>query len=144
MLRKVLEERFKLVLRREQKEMKALLLKVTNNKKPVLTRSEETDKMFSGSRVQIDPGGRTYMKIEGGKATMATLARTLTFAMRRPVLDRTGITGEFNFVIEYDDDGIVRPILPDALRERTGLELQDTKALVETWVIERAERPSEN
>jgi uncharacterized protein (TIGR03435 family) len=92
----------------------------------------------------MDLEGRKYMKVEGGKATMRNLASSLTFAMGRPVLDRTGVAGEFNFAVEYDSEGVLRPALPDALKEQLGVELQETKALVEYLVIEPLDRPSEN
>jgi uncharacterized protein (TIGR03435 family) len=143
MLRNLLENRFKLVLRREQKEMRAFLLKV-GEQKPKLISATSNDKFFRGSRTQTDVDGRAYMKLEGGRASMGDLASSLTFALLRPVLDRTGISGEFNYDFEYDPEGVVRPTAPDALKGQLGLELQDTKTLVEVWVIESVERPSEN
>jgi uncharacterized protein (TIGR03435 family) len=143
MLRRLLEDRFNLVLRREQKEMQVLLLKVAKNKTTLIP-AADGDKVFSGSRQQTDSEGHRYMKVEGGKATMANLTSSLTLALLRPVLDRTGIVGEFNFAVEYDSVGVLRPALPDALKEQLGLELEETKALVEYLVIDRLDRPSEN
>jgi uncharacterized protein (TIGR03435 family) len=143
MLRTLLEDRFKLVLRRESKEMRVSLLK-TGKDKPLLTPSTDSDKKFGGTRTQTAANGQTYVKLEGSRASMGDLATSLTFAALRPVLDRTGIAGEFNFAVEYDANGLVRPTVEDALKKELHLELQDTTALVEVWVIERAERPSEN
>jgi uncharacterized protein (TIGR03435 family) len=71
----------------------------------------------------------------------------------RPVLDETGLTGNFDFVIEWilkmpaganvqtDDSG---PTLMEALRDQLGLKLESTKRPVDTVVVEHIEEPSEN
>lgn len=143
MLRTLLEDRFKLVLRHELKEMPVYLLKTWKGT-PKLTPSRDDDKVFSGTRVQADPDGQTYMKLEGGKASMTDLASSLTFATLRPVLDRTEIRGEFNFAVEYDSNGLVRPTIFDAIQGQLGLKLDDSKGPVDIWVIEHVEKPSEN
>jgi len=71
------------------------------------------------------------------------------------VLDRTYLTGNYDFTLEWaadqpasDDPGQARspsgPTLYSAIREQLGLRLNETNGSVERFVIERAERPSEN
>jgi uncharacterized protein (TIGR03435 family) len=77
----------------------------------------------------------------------------------RPVLDRTGIAGTFNFVFEFAPlrdtfefapgtttviTGSSAPPLPTALEVQLGLKLEAARAPVEVWVIDHAEKPSEN
>jgi uncharacterized protein (TIGR03435 family) len=76
---------------------------------------------------------------------------------QRQVVDRTGLTGTFDFKLSF------RPQLPpdasadalspelenlpsifDAVRDQLGLELTPQKGPVETLVIDHVERPSEN
>jgi uncharacterized protein (TIGR03435 family) len=66
--------------------------------------------------------------------------------MARSVLDHTGISGEFDFKIDYAIEGHAEegPSILTALQEQLGLRLRPTKGSIETLVIERAERPAEN
>jgi uncharacterized protein (TIGR03435 family) len=101
---------------------------------------------------------------------MADLASELTGFAGRPVLDKTGITGEFDFLLQWNvfygrqrttqtSDDTPRPparnegpmpdidTLPDlgtALGQQLGLKLESRKGPVETYVIVSVERPSEN
>lgn len=67
----------------------------------------------------------------------------------RPVLDRTGLTGNFGFQLKFapatnvnpDPD---RPHLVTALTEQLGLKLEATQAPIDVLVIDRVDRPSEN
>ena len=75
---------------------------------------------------------------------MPEIANILTLDTERPVLDRTNLAGTFNFHIEYDNNGTSdRPSIFKAIEE-VGLKLEPSRAPVEVWVIERAEKPSEN
>ena len=76
--------------------------------------------------------------------TMSGTAQRLVGPAQRLVLDRTGLDGEFDFVLEYDDNGISRPTVFTALREQLGLKLQPDRAPVDVLVVEAAERPTEN
>jgi uncharacterized protein (TIGR03435 family) len=83
-------------------------------------------------------------------ALMADFIPYLENEVSRPVLDRTGLTGPVSFRLEYrplDYAGrlpLAGPPVFTALQEQAGLKLDDIKSTVEAWVLERAERPSEN
>ncbi len=79
----------------------------------------------------------------------------------RPVLDQTGLTGRFDFSLNWtpDDsqfagmgaksppptDGAnAPPSLYTAIQEQIGLKLDATKALADVIVIDHLEKPSEN
>jgi uncharacterized protein (TIGR03435 family) len=74
---------------------------------------------------------------------MADWAGWLNSHAGRPVLDRTGLAGEFRFHLEADDKGSVRPRLIDAI-QAIGLKLEEARVPVEVLVIESAERPTQN
>jgi uncharacterized protein (TIGR03435 family) len=72
------------------------------------------------------------------------------------VVDRTGLSGRFDFTLEFtpeakgspppeqDVQAEFRTTLQQALHEQLGLKLKATKAAVDTLVVDRVERPSEN
>jgi len=79
---------------------------------------------------------------------MAMLADRLTETVGRPVLDRTGITGEFDFRVDYslDDNAETRTglMIFEALPAQLGLKLEAAKGPIERLIIEHAEKPSGN
>ena len=101
------------------------------------------------------PGLRTlHMPAE----TLAQFAGLLSVVVGRPVIDRTGIKGMFDFEVEFAVDqstpGFVADTSPanptegvsifSAVQEQLGLKLESTKGPVEVLVIDHIERPSEN
>jgi uncharacterized protein (TIGR03435 family) len=65
----------------------------------------------------------------------------------RPVLDKTGITGKYRILVQYEDGkgNGTAPDLVTAVEEQLGLKLESTKAAVEVVVVERADKvPAEN
>ncbi len=89
----------------------------------------------------------------GEAAPMASLAIALSRQLERPVLDNTGLEGNYDFSLHCtldlspgdqaltDSSG---PSLFTALREQLGLRIEATRGPVEVIVIDGAERPSEN
>jgi uncharacterized protein (TIGR03435 family) len=82
----------------------------------------------------------------GKKASLALLAERLGEQLRRPVLDRTGVQGEFDFKVDYaiDNNPETGTSIFIALQEQLGLKLESTKGPIETLVIEHAEKPTGN
>jgi uncharacterized protein (TIGR03435 family) len=97
----------------------------------------------------------------GRNTSVADLAEALQLsALDRPVIDRTGIAGKFDFLLEWRPDEfqfggragtMPKPAnvdaLPDlftAFQEQLGLKIDAVKAPVQVLVIDGAERPSEN
>jgi len=83
---------------------------------------------------------------------MADLAGHLFGIDGRPVLDKTGLTGRYDFFYQ-DPAGRSRAAaggvpaqgeLDRALLKTIGLELEEARATFDAWVIEKAERPTEN
>lgn len=83
----------------------------------------------------------------GQNATLAMLAARLVDLVGRPVLDRTGLTGSFDFRVEYagneSQSEAAAPLLR-ALQDQIGLKLETQPGSVEVLVIDRAEKPSAN
>ena len=84
--------------------------------------------------------------------SMDALASELTEVTGRPVLNRTGLMGEFDFDLIYAPvlnalavpDAAARPELTTALQEQLGLKLEAGRGPVEVLVIDRAQMPTEN
>jgi uncharacterized protein (TIGR03435 family) len=91
------------------------------------------------------------------------LILNLANALERPVLDKTNLTGRYDFTLEWNLDadrqaGSVTgmsgedhrapeptgPSLLAALQEQLGLRLEAQKAPAETLVIDHVDRPSVN
>lgn len=149
MLQTLLAERFALVLRREKREMSVYELVSEKGPAKVIPWKEGDDPRGTAA---------TPVGIAGRKKSMAHMASQLALVTGRPVMDRTGLQGDFNYSFSFSALPIAgMPALPpDALRtggptesvfaalERFGLKLTATKALVDVFVIDRAERVAEN
>jgi uncharacterized protein (TIGR03435 family) len=75
-------------------------------------------------------------------------AAALTMFARRPVIDQTGMTGEYDIDLTFAPDPAVATgdnvSLFTALQEQLGLKLDATRAPVDVLVIDGAERPGPN
>jgi uncharacterized protein (TIGR03435 family) len=85
------------------------------------------------------------------KVTMQQFAEsTLTYKMGRIVVDKTGLTGEFDFELKYVEDKAAAagdnsaPDFLTVLRQQLGLVLESQKGPVEVLVIDHAEKASVN
>jgi uncharacterized protein (TIGR03435 family) len=88
--------------------------------------------------------------------TMALIANSLPALGRigKPIVDRTGLTGRFDFTIEWRPESTAAAALgadepqaatfEEALKEQLGMKLTPIKAPLDVMVIDRVERPSEN
>ena len=100
------------------------------------------------------------VRLPGCYATMAELASVMQrSAFDRPVVDRTGLSGRYDFDLEFAPDQSVfggalgrsastddsaKPGLFTAIQQQLGLKLEAAKGPVDALVIDYVERPSEN
>ena len=88
------------------------------------------------------------MLLEADGLTIADLVRFHLFvAAGRPVNDKTGLTGKFDFHLEYAREDAADATVPSiftALQEQLGLRLEPTKGPGEYFVIDHVEKPTEN
>jgi uncharacterized protein (TIGR03435 family) len=145
MLRALLEERFQLKVRREVREGNVYELVAARSGPKLKASTAESSFLRLYRHTPPELPGVSY-SIHAQKVSMARLADDLTGTMARPVLDRTGISGEFDFKIDYAVEGHaeVGPSMFTALQEQLGLRLQAAKAPVESLTIESAQRPAGN
>ena len=89
--------------------------------------------------------------LQGG-GRLVEFTAILSRMVGRPVFDRTGLAGRFDFLLTYTPDALLRPgeLPPDspdlftALQEQLGLKLESTTGPVELFIVDRIEPPSEN
>lgn len=143
MLQNLLVERFGLKIRRSTQDGPVFLL-IRGKGLLQLTPSEHPER---------DPRGGVFMKRGGvpdGEAaginmSMGFLAKQLTPEMDRPVLDRTGLSGGYDFHLLPNDptNQDMATAIFDCMR-RLGLKLEAGKAPVETLTIEEVHLPTAN
>lgn len=158
-LRGLLADRFHLTLHRETKEESVYALVIGKG-------GSKLQEAKAGERE--GPRGMMRMgrgQLSGQGVQLDMLTRTLSSQLGRPVIDRTGLQGNFDFKLEWTPDpgqaagpfgggppGADAPPPPDpngasiftAVQEQLGLRLESQKGPVEMLVIDRVEKPSEN
>jgi uncharacterized protein (TIGR03435 family) len=165
MLQNLLADRFKLELKREVKEMQGYNLVVAQPGKLKMTGDQSPDQtvdQIRGSTPQRGGGLGRNPGIPSMAAPISRLARMLQLTMRRPVVDKTGLTGLYDIWLEFPEvpltpttDGAtptdpqeinqrVRDLLPAKLEATTGLKLEPAKVPAQVLVIVGAEKPSAN
>jgi uncharacterized protein (TIGR03435 family) len=156
MLRRLLSERFNLTVHREEKEFSIYALTLAKNGPKLAEAAPDTSPEGSPPLVFVlSPDGA---RLAARNATMRELAWVMQrSALDRPVVDKTGLTGRYDFNLEWTPDetqfggnvprGNPEPPKPDlfaAMQQQIGLKLDATKGPIQALVIDRAERPSEN
>lgn len=144
MLVALLIDRFQLRYHLASKQGPVYLLEQGSGKLALQTPKDPTSHPWAG--VQQHMAG-----IQGGNISMPALAKQLSDFLERPVIDKTGITGSFDFEVklgESDPNGPATQedftaLLITAIHD-LGLKITDTKGLVESVVIDGAEQPSPN
>ena len=172
MVRTLLEERFRMTIHAENREMPvyALVLAKPGTLGRDLKKSEVDCDAIQGARLTaaargeaapppVKADGRPLCGfggvqgggpgapggIQAGGIPMWQLANRLTRFVERTVVDRTGLEGYYDWQLLFSP-----PRSPDqsggsiftALQEQMGLKLESTRAPVEVWVVDRVERPT--
>jgi uncharacterized protein (TIGR03435 family) len=90
------------------------------------------------------------MNVRG--VTMAEAATALSSEVERLIVDKTGLTGRFDFSLTFapaaarteETDSPIVPAIFTSLEEQLGLKLVPSKGPVQVLVIDSVEKPSEN
>ena len=158
MLRALLGDRFKLTIHRERKEMSVYALTVSKGGSKLKVSTVSPDATPEGPPALafvVMPG---VLRLPARYASMDEFASLLQrSALESPVVDQTGLTGRYDFDLEFAIDetlfggalgkGLDEPTKPSlfgALPEQLGLKLEATRGPVSAIVIDHAERASEN
>lgn len=161
----LLEDRFKLVVHTETKYGRVYALEMVTPGKlgPQLRPHMEdsscaTEKtgLCAGGLIRMPPSAPGLIRYEGRNVTTSVIAKYLPLTanfgtdLDHPIIDRTGLTGAFDFSIEFKpqmgaaaqmDSGST---LIEALKDQLGLKLEPATGPVKTLVIDHIEEPTPN
>jgi uncharacterized protein (TIGR03435 family) len=156
MLRNLLTERFQLKFHREQRELPVYTLSALKTG-PKLNDSAAPEDAQPALVNTVFPGEKILLPARN--ATMSQFASMMQRAvLDRPVLDKTGLSGRYDFDLEWTPDdtqfgGNLPPVSPEnarkpdlfaALQQQLGLRLESARAPVDAIVIDSVQRPPEN
>jgi uncharacterized protein (TIGR03435 family) len=149
-MQKLLADRFKLLVHWETREMPVYELVVAKGgaKLPATTRKDEN---MSSSFGNGKPTGEGL----SAKDLAVVLTQVLSQELGREVVDKTGLSGKYDFTLRWTQDGVlgtdaasngadVPPSIFTAVEEQLGLKLQPAKGPVQVLVVDDAEMPTEN
>ena len=151
MLQTLLAERFKLASHREARELPVYTLTVGAD--GIKMKQSEGDSESNFKPVK----GMGKLSLAVDHTSMAQFADVLAQPMQRPVIDKTGLTGRYEFTLDLSkyfgmemnqaslERETVETAVVFALRDQLGLRLEPKKAPVDIIVVDKAERiPTEN
>jgi uncharacterized protein (TIGR03435 family) len=173
MLQALLEDRFRLKVHRETREVPVYALTVAKGGSKLQRVAEGGCTPLDYStfpRPPLPPGKKYCDGIVGGRkgpnttlsadeATVDNFSKLLGLVLDRPIVDKTGLPGKYNFHLEFAVDETTPGVLdgfgppsdgPPAasiftvVQEQLGLKLEPTKGPREFLVLDHVERPSEN
>jgi uncharacterized protein (TIGR03435 family) len=139
MLQALLIDRFQIKLHRESKDMPGFELVVgKNGPKLKDAKSEDVSATFSPNG---KPSPGQLNTLTAHCYSMPKLADLLSI-FGEPVVDKTGLTGNYDFTMSWDDTN--GPALSTALQQQLGLKFESAKVPVSFIVIESAQKPTGN
>lgn len=154
MFQTLLEDRFKLKFHRESKEMTAYDLVVAKGGPKLKSSDPDREIALDGKPIEQGNSLSAYgadggTHLIGKSASMDRLLYALSGRLNAPVLDRTGLTGLFDYDIVFSredspSDTGGPPALATALQEEMGLRLEKTRGQVDIIVVDHVEKPSAN
>jgi bla regulator protein blaR1 len=155
LLQALLTERFQLKIHRESRDLPEYLLVVAKSGQKMKANSTSPASSIAGINAACG-------QMTGTNTTMANLAYKLSRALDRPVVDRTQLSANYDFALNWTPDtgpcaasipsssaptstnSVDGPSIFTAIQEQLGLTLESVRGPVDTLVIDHVERPSPN
>ena len=164
MLQSLLEERFHLKLHHEMRDFPVYLLTVGKGGAKLKLSDDQTDpRVAQPQNIPIEQRRGIIRRTDDGwianAVRMSTLANLVSQPLGRPVLDKTGLEGMYDFKLNWVYPRRGAPAATDATTpsasdpadgsiftaiEELGLKLESTKEPFEVLVIDSVQKPSEN
>jgi uncharacterized protein (TIGR03435 family) len=143
MLQTLLRERFGLKYHVTKQEQPVFFLQRSG--KPLKLAPPKDPKGFIFMGVNTYSDGKGDGEVVGTNATMGFTASRLSAILRRTVIDRTDLTGSYDFHVEAPDaENADRMDATIEGMKALGLELKSGKAPVDTIVIDEVSQPTPN
>ena len=157
MIQKLLTDRFQLKFHFEKRELPVYAVRIGKTGAK-LTPSQDDPKGIPGWNFGRNASG---MIMAFHNSPMSQFTALLQNSTDRPVVDESGLTGRYDFSLNFTPDAAMAASLggpptpagdnPDAapdlfaaFQQQLGLKLEPTKAPVDVLVIDKVEKPSEN
>jgi len=142
MMQTLLKERFGLDFHREKKELKAFALEVAKGG-PKLKQAGDDEVPFRQNSARGSTARAT---------TMQEFADFLGGPVEKPVVDKTGLPGRWDFAFDFSKYLVDQPkgiddyllVLNETLQGELGLQLVPEKDLVDVMVVDKVQKASEN
>ena len=156
MIQKLLTDRFQLKFHFEKRELPVYAVQLAKTGAKI-TPSQDDPKGIPGWGFGRNPAG---MIMTFHNSPMSQFTAVLQNSTDRPVVDQTGLTGRYDFTLNFTPDAAMAALLggppppagdnPDAapdlfaaFQQQLGLKLEPTRVPVDVMVIDKVERPSE-
>lgn len=161
MVQSLLAERFQLKVHHETRELPVYVLTVAKNGPKIKDNGGKTaDPNIKPGMIRMGPG-----QLFASQSNVTMLAQLLSQSLGRTVIDKTGLTGKFDYELKWTPDPATTrmpigppppgadgpppfdpngPDLFTAVQEQLGLKLESQKGPVDIVVVDHAEKPSEN
>ena len=133
MLQNLLEDRFKIALHPETRDISLHELTVASSGSKLKPSIENPD-AHPFITQSVNPKTGIHF-VNGRSQTAAGLATFLSTPSFGPVVDRTGLTGKYDIRLEYSDIDLLT-----AIQDQLGLKLEPKKAPIEMLVVDHAEK----
>lgn len=158
MILEILTERFKLTYHRETRILPEYSLVIAKG-------GSKLQEFHPGNDASGAPKHAGQMKMSNGVITasgvpLEPLTRFLSDRVGRPVLDKTGLTGNYDFTLQWADEGhddpahgpdaaasaaeLSGPSIYTAVEEQLGLKLEPEKGPVQVLILDHIETPTQN
>ncbi|MBV9507005.1 MAG: TIGR03435 family protein [Acidobacteriia bacterium] len=143
MMQALLSERFQLTVHTETKDMPVYSLVVAKDGPKFKKSALGTEKLLT-----LESKGKTNLiTVTGGNMEQLIAEFSKRNGVDRPVIDRTGLSGNYNYRLEWGDDlGTDAGVLSifAAFQQQLGLRLEPKRASVHVLIVDHAEKPSAN
>jgi uncharacterized protein (TIGR03435 family) len=151
MLQVMLTERFHLKYHMEDRESTVFALEPAKGGvklHPIKLDPDAPPPSATGNDVQTR-GGAQGLEFSVKSASPTAMTALLSSQLEEPVIDRTGLTGYFDFSLQIGRDWSAGnpqswPDILTAVQEQLGLKLERTKATIPVLVIDHIDKPSAN
>lgn len=157
MLRTLIADRFHLTFHREPKQMPVLILTVARSGSKLQSSAVVPDATPEGPPPPVFALAPDVVRMSARYVAIADFVGAMQrAAVDRPVLDQTGLSGRYDFDLAFVPDESLfggafklpeNPTQPGffaAIEQQLGLKLEASRGPVETIVVDRLERPTEN
>lgn len=146
MLQKLLAERFNLKLNHEPREMPVYNLVVSDNGSkltPTPSSPPPPEAPSGKSMITVHSGMRSgNQELMFTNTSPAVFADLLSQQIGRKVLDKTGLTGQFDITLEWGKGESEPDHISAALEDQLGLKIEPDQAPVDVLVIDQVEKPA--